>query len=177
PELLTGLGVESVLRVGHDRGGHRLGLLLRDALGPVDERELVHLLLGHRLDPRGLEPDPAPAQLPLSGDLDALSRAPRDDGAGTQGRGPIETAPASSPASPASRITRPLACPPATPMTSARFETRPSFTPKIAARSAPDASPRCQRSPRTIPVRTVEGDRPATTRAWTRSSTAIERLA
>ncbi len=90
---------------------------------------------------------------------------------------PIEKAPASSPANPASRMKCRLASPPVTPMTSDRLETRPSLTPKIAARSAPEASPRCQRSPRRMPDLAVEGVRPASTRAWIRSSVAMATVA
>src|SRR5436309_15623186 len=49
----------------------------------------------------------------------------------------MEKAPASRPATPATTTNRASAAAPATPMISERFDTRPSFTPKIAARSAP----------------------------------------
>ena len=91
---------------------------------------------------------------------------------------PIEKAPASSPATPASRISPRSAVPPVTPMTRARLETRPSLTPKMAARRAPEASPRCQRSPRMIPpARAAAGVSPARTRAWMRSSVAMATVA
>src|SRR6266545_4945249 len=90
---------------------------------------------------------------------------------------PIENAPASRPASPARRMNLRSAWPPVTPMTRERLETRPSLTPKIAARSAPLESPRCQRSPRRMPDRAVDGVRPDRTRAWMRSSVAIATVA
>ena len=49
----------------------------------------------------------------------------------------IENAPATSPATPASSTMLLLLVPPATPMTSEKFDTRPSFMPNTAARSAP----------------------------------------
>ena len=48
----------------------------------------------------------------------------------------IEQAPATSPASPVSRIVRPDTSAPATPITRLRFETSPSLAPSTAARSA-----------------------------------------
>ena len=49
----------------------------------------------------------------------------------------IENAPATSPAMPASSTMALSLVPPATPMTSEKFETSPSFTPNTVARSAP----------------------------------------
>ena len=59
----------------------------------------------------------------------------------------IENAPASSPAMPVSRMSRPFVEAPATPMTRARFDTRPSLTPKMTARRVPDRALRCHPSP------------------------------
>src|SRR5262245_61840385 len=95
----------------------------------------------------------------------------------------IEKAPASSPATPAT-ITTSLSTPaPATPKLRDRLETRPSLTPKIAARSAPERPPArcsaigpgcgttrhvrprrretiCDRRPRRSLVRSSSGDSP-----------------
>ena len=91
---------------------------------------------------------------------------------------PIENAPASSPATPARRMNRRSPVPPVTPMTRARLETRPSLTPKMAARRRPEASPRCQRSPRMIPpALAADGVSPARTLAWMRSSVAMATVA
>ena len=60
----------------------------------------------------------------------------------------IEKAPASSPAMPANSTTPRSTPEPANPMTRAVLETRPSLMPKIAARTAPDVSTRCQVSPK-----------------------------
>ena len=77
----------------------------------------------------------------------------------------MDSAPASSPATPVSR-TVPEATPDAPmPSTSARFETRPSFAPKTAARNVPEMRLR----PRIA--------RPRTTSSWMRSSAAIRAVA
>ena len=57
---------------------------------------------------------------------------------------PIENAPASRPAMPVRTMKRPSGLAPATPMTRLRFESRPSLMPKMAARSVPPVSTRCQ---------------------------------
>ena len=49
----------------------------------------------------------------------------------------IESAPATSPATPASSTKLFWLVPPATPMTSEKFDTRPSFIPNTIARSVP----------------------------------------
>src|SRR6476646_2976987 len=64
----------------------------------------------------------------------------------------IENAPASKPASPAKAIAVLAAPEPAKPITSEVLDTRPSLTPNTAARSAPERSPRCQRSTLLIPL-------------------------
>ena len=65
----------------------------------------------------------------------------------------IENAPATSPAIPARSTMLWSSVPPATPMTSEKFDTRPSFTPNTTARSAPPTPARWRPSDR--------GDAPA----------------
>ena len=92
----------------------------------------------------------------------------------------IENAPASRPATPASRITERSAPEPANPSTSAALDTSPSLTPNTAARSVPERSPRCRCSrpgdagPRVGPGPWISA---ATVRAWPRSSAAIDAAA
>jgi hypothetical protein len=56
----------------------------------------------------------------------------------------IEQAPATRPASPVMITTLPVAPPPTTPATRAKFDTRPSITPNVAGRSQPPVTSRCE---------------------------------
>ena len=78
---------------------------------------------------------------------------------------PIDSAPASSPASPVSRTVVVDAPPPVTPSTRARLLTRPSLAPNTAARNVPETRAR----PRAA--------RPRTTSSWIRSSAAMAGVA
>ena len=77
----------------------------------------------------------------------------------------IDSAPASSPASPASRMTWEELPAPAMPATREKLDTRPSLAPNTAARNQPEARARCCWAS------------PATTRACTRSSAAMAAVA
>ena len=85
----------------------------------------------------------------------------------------IENAPASKPASPAKAIGVLAAPEPAKPITSEVLDTRPSLTPNTAARSAPQRSPRCQRSALLIPLGSSVFRIRVISLAWERSSAAI----
>ena len=76
----------------------------------------------------------------------SFSYSSRCDRTETHSPDAIENAPATSPATPASTTMDLLDVPPATPMTSEKFETSPSLTPKTVARSAPPIPARCRPS-------------------------------
>src|SRR4029450_8959889 len=76
----------------------------------------------------------------------SFSYSSRCDRTDTHSPDAIENAPATSPATPASSTIDLLLVPPATPMTSEKFDTSPSFTPKTPARSAPPIPARCRPS-------------------------------
>ena len=83
----------------------------------------------------------------------------------------MEKAPASMPATPAMRMFLVSWLAPATPMMREKLETRPSLTPKTAARREPPVSRRCHASPLRI-----EGPLPsmlAKTFEWTFSCLSI----
>src|SRR5438552_972580 len=73
----------------------------------------------------------------------SFSYSSRCDRTETHSPDAIENAPATSPATPASTTMDLLDVPPATPMTSAKFETSPPLTPKTVARSSPPIPARC----------------------------------
>jgi hypothetical protein len=87
----------------------------------------------------------------------------------------IEQAPARRPANPVTTSVRGSCTAPATPSTSERFDTSPSFIPKIAARMEFPRPPRCQRSRCAMRARASCGsDRPSSVRTarCSRSSAA-----
>jgi hypothetical protein len=87
----------------------------------------------------------------------------------------IEQAPARRPASPVTTSVRGSSTAPATPRTSERFDTSPSFMPKIAARMELPRPPRCHRSRCAMSARASCGcdlPMPASTSRCSRSSSA-----
>ena len=134
-----------------------LGVGLRQALGAIDQRQLLRLLLRRHRQLGRLELDLALEQLSLR-----LHE--------TYSPAAIEAAPASRPERPASSTNFASALAPAKPMTRLRFDTRPSLTPKTAARRVPPPPERCQRSACHAAVACRESS--PSERAWLRSSGA-----
>ncbi len=75
------------------------------------------------------------------------SKSSRWERTETYSPAPMEKAPASIPATPAMRMFFVSWLAPATPMMREKLETRPSLTPKTAARNDPPVSRRCHASP------------------------------
>lgn len=124
--------IEGDLRIAHDVRRKPLGVLHRDTLRAIDDRDLVLLVPGV----------PAISRFSSAMSDSNDSRCVRTE---TYSPRAIERAPATTPARPASRTTLGTGAAPAIPMTRLTFETRPSFAPRTAARRRPEESTLCSR--------------------------------